>query len=120
MMRLQRKDVLKLTKKRKIKRCTYKSKREVNEQFGNEINHEINGNKKLFREDVSKADGGKVERYNKGWKSEVALVEDEAQRIYKDYFWDHFRVDTQEQVAFHMCRFDSVQRGNYFGGEPFR
>ena len=30
MMRLLRKDVLKLTNNRKIKRCTYKSKREVN------------------------------------------------------------------------------------------
>ena len=25
-----------------------------------------------------------------------------------------------EQVAVHMCGFDGIQRGNYFGGEPIR
>ena len=24
-------------------------------------------------------------------------------------------IDTQEQVAIHMCNFDGIQRGNYFG-----
>ena len=38
--------------------------------------------------------------------------EDEVQRILKDY------VDTQEQVAVHICGFDGIQRGNYFRGEP--
>ena len=27
-------------------------------------------------------------------------------------------IDTQEQVAVHMCGFDGIQRGNYFRGEP--
>ena len=30
-----------------------------------------------------------------------------------------YNVDTQEQVAVHMCVFDGIRRGNYFGGEPF-
>ena len=28
-----------------------------------------------------------------------------------------YNIDTQEQVAFHMCAFDGIRRGNYFGGE---
>ena len=34
--------------KRKVKRCLYHSKKEVNEQFGRNMNKDINGNKKLF------------------------------------------------------------------------
>ena len=33
-------------------------------------------------------------------------------------FEDLYNVDTQEQVAVHMCGFDGIRRGNYFGGEP--
>ena len=29
-------------------------------------------------------------------------------------------LDTQEQVEVHMCGFNGVQRGNYFGGESVR
>ena len=29
-------------------------------------------------------------------------------------------VDTQEEVAVHMCGFDGVRRGNHFRGEPIR
>ena len=29
-----------------------------------------------------------------------------------------YNIDPQEQVAIHMCGFDGIQRGNYFGGEP--
>ena len=57
---------MKITKKREVKRYTYNTKEEVNEQFGNEMNQEMNGNKKFLRKDVSKTDGGKVERCNKG------------------------------------------------------
>ena len=39
-------------------------------------------------------------------------------RIWKEYFEDMYNVDTQEQVAVHMCVFDEIWRGNYFGGEP--
>ena len=44
--------------------------------------------------------------------------EDEVRRIWKDYFEDF--LDTQEQVAFHMCVFDGTRKANYFGGEPIR
>ena len=44
----------------------------------------------------------------------LALEEVEVRRIWKEYF---YYIDTQEQVAAHMCVFDRVQRGNYFRGE---
>ena len=34
--------------KRKVKRCIYQSKNEVQEQFGMKKNQDVNGNKKLF------------------------------------------------------------------------
>ena len=40
--------------------------------------------------------------------------------MWKEYFEDLYTIDTQEQVAFHMCGFDGVQRGNCFRGEPIR
>ena len=35
-------------------------------------------------------------------------------------FWigDLYNIDTQEKIAVHMCGFDGIRRGNYFGGEP--
>ena len=33
-------------------------------------------------------------------------------------FWNLYIIDTQEQVAVHMCGFDGIRRGDYFGGEP--
>ena len=39
-------------------------------------------------------------------------------KIWKDCFEDLYNVDTQEQVTVHMCGFDEIRRGNYFGGEP--
>ena len=36
----------------------------------------------------------------------------------KEYFEDLYIIDTQEQVAVHMCVFVWIQRGNYFGGKP--
>ena len=32
-------------------------------------------------------------------------------------FENHYIIDTQQQVAVHMCAFDGVQRGNYCRGE---
>ena len=29
-----------------------------------------------------------------------------------------YNIDTQEEVVVHMCGFDRIRRGNYFGGEP--
>ena len=34
--------------KRKVKRCIYQSKKKVNEQFGRNMNEDVNGNRKLF------------------------------------------------------------------------
>ena len=31
---------------------------------------------------------------------------------------DLYNIGTEEQVAVHLCGFDGVRRGNYFGGEP--
>ena len=47
--------------KRKVKKCIYQSKKKVNEQFGRKWNEDVNGNKKLFWKEVTKAKGGKVE-----------------------------------------------------------
>ena len=38
-------------------------------------------------------------------------------KIWKEYFEDLYNIDTQEQVAVHMCGFDEISRGNYFKGE---
>ena len=45
--------------KRKVKRYMYQSKKEVNEQLGRKINHDVNGNRKLFLK-VSNANGERV------------------------------------------------------------
>ena len=39
------------------------------------------------------------------------------ERIWKDYFDDLYNIDTQEQVAIHICGFDGIQESNYFGVE---
>ena len=39
-------------------------------------------------------------------------------KIWKEYFEDMYNIDSQEEVAVHMCGFDAIRRGNYFGGEP--
>ena len=44
--------------------------------------------------------------------------EDEVQRIWREYFKDLYNIDTQEQVAVHICGFDRIRIGNYFEGEP--
>ena len=51
--------------KRKVKRCIYQSKKEIQEQFRRKMNKGVNGNRKLFWKDVSKANGGKVESCSK-------------------------------------------------------
>ena len=37
--------------------------------------------------------------------------------IWKDYFKDLYNIYSQEQVAVHMCSFDEIWKGNYFGEE---
>ena len=84
------------------------------------MNQAVNGNRKLFWKEVSKANGGKVENSNriKDRNGRLVLEEAEVQRIWKEYYEDLYSIDTQEQVVVHMCGFDGVWRGNYFGGEP--
>ena len=47
----------------------------------------------------------------------LALEEIIVQSIWKDYFEDLYNIDTQQQVAVHICGFDGIQRSNYFGRE---
>ena len=35
-------------KKRKVKRCIYQSKKEMNEKFGRKMNQDVDENRKLF------------------------------------------------------------------------
>ena len=48
------------------------------------------------------------------------MGEDEVRMVWKTYFENLYNIDTQEQVAVHMCGFDSVQRGTYLGREQIR
>ena len=48
----------------------------------------------------------------------LAYGDDEIQRVWKEYFEDLHNIDTNEQAVVHMCGFDGIQRGNYFGVEP--
>ena len=64
--------------------------------------------------------GGKVESCSriKDGNGRFAQGEDEVRKIWKEYFEDLYNIDTQEQVAVHMCGFDGIQRCNYFGEKP--
>ena len=48
---------------------------------------------------------------SKGWKWEVGIG---GGRSVKDLY----NIDTQGQVAVHMCGFNGIWRSNYFRGEP--
>ena len=48
----------------------------------------------------------------------LAQGENEVRKLWEEYFEHLYNIDTQEQVAVHMCAFDGIRRGNYFGGEP--
>ena len=84
------------------------------------MNEDVNGNRKLFWKEVSNVKGEKVESCsrikNGNWR--LAQGEDKVRKIWKEYFEDLNNMDTQEEVAIHMCGFDEIQRSNYFGGEP--
>ena len=41
-------------------------------------------------------------------------------RIWKEYYEDLYNIDTKGEVIIHLCGFNGVRRGNYFGGEPIR
>ena len=40
----------------------------------------------------------------------LAQGEDEVQRMWKEYFEDLYNIDSQEQVAVHMCDFEEIWR----------
>ena len=61
MMKRQKKDAWKCIEKRRVKRCIYRSKKKVNEQFGRKMNEDENRNRKLFWKEMNNAKGGKVE-----------------------------------------------------------
>ena len=98
--------------KRKVKRYINQSKKEVQEQFGRKMYQDVNGNRKLFWKEVSKANGGKVEKSNriKDGSGRLVLERAEVQRIWKEYYEDLYNIDTQEQVAVQLCGFDGVRR----------
>ena len=52
---------------------------------------------------------------NKGLKLEAGS---EVRRIWKKYFEDMFNIDTWKQVVVHICGFNGIRGGNYFGREP--
>ena len=64
-MKMQGKGVWKFIKRKREKLKGSQSKEEVQEQFGRKMNQHLNGNRKLFWKEVSKANGGKVENSNR-------------------------------------------------------
>ena len=65
----------------------------------------MNGNRKLFRKEVSKANGEKVENSNriKDGNEKLALEEAKVRRIWRAYYEDLYNINTQEQVAILLC-----------------
>ena len=51
---------------------------------------------------------GKVESCNRNGR--LAQGEDELQRIWKEYFEDLYKIDTQEEVAVHLRGFNGIRR----------
>ena len=49
----------------------FKSKKDVNEQFGREVNQDVNGNRKLFWKEVRLAEEIWRLQLSKGWKWEA-------------------------------------------------
>ena len=68
------------------------------------MNQDVNENRKLFWEEVSKANGGKAENSNriKDGNGRLALKEAEVRRVWKEYYENLYNKDTQEQVAIHV------------------
>ena len=62
---------------------------------------------------------GKVESCSRVKDGNRRLIQgkDEARKIWKEYFEGLYNIDTQEEIAVHMCHFDGIWRGNYFRGE---
>ena len=83
------------------------------------MNENVNRNRELFWKEVSNAKVRKVESCSriKDGNGRLAQGEDEVRRICMEYFEDLYNIDTQKQVAVHVCGFDVIRRGNYFGGK---
>ena len=64
--------------KRKVKRCIYQSKKEVQGEFGRKMNQDVNGNRKLFWMEVSKNER-KVENSNRIKDGNGRLILEEAE-----------------------------------------
>ena len=77
------------------------------------MNKDVNGNRKLIWKEVSNAKVGKVERCSriKDGNGRLAQREDEVRKIWNEYFEDLHNIDTQKEVAVHMCGFDEIRRG---------
>ena len=97
-------------------------KREVNEYFIRKINQDVNGYKRLFPNEVVKANGGKVESCSriKDISDRLSMEEGGSAKDLKDYYEDLYNIDNQEEVGFRMYSFYGVQRSNYIGGEPIK
>ena len=106
-MRMQKKHVSELIKKKKVKRCIYQNKREVNEQFGRKMDQNVSENRKLYLKKLSKVNEGKVKNCSriKDGNRKLALGEVEVQRIWKEYFEGLYVIYTLEHVAIHICGF---------------
>ena len=91
--------------RRKVKRCISQSKEKVNEIFGNKMNKDGNGNRKLFQKEVSNAKGGKVKSFSRinDENRRQTQEEEEVRRIWKEYFENLYNIVAQEQLAVHMC-----------------
>ena len=82
------------------------------------MNEDVNGYRTLFWKELSNVKGGKVESGSRKKNENERLVqmEDEVRKT-QEYFEDLYNIDSQEEVAVHMCGFDQIWSGNYFGGE---
>ena len=60
----------------------------------------MKGNRKLFWKEVSNAKGGKMESCSrvKDGNRRLAQGEEEARKIWKEYFEGLYKIDTQEEV----------------------
>ena len=78
------------------------------DHIGEKMNLDVNGNRKYFWKEVSKMNGGKVENFNriKDGNGRLVLEEAEVRKIWKEYYDGPYNIDTQEQVAVHMCGID--------------
>ena len=76
------------------------------------MNQDVNENTKLLWKEVSKSNGGKVENSNRieDGNERLALEEAEVRRIWKEYYEDLYNINTQEQIAVHLCGFDGARR----------